>query len=332
MEEEVTTSQKKVEEEVETQVELLPWEQHSSVIIIPRYDYNAPSSLLRHSHSGFLITCPIRREKSATKEAISILEKFIGCNSFLEETDRDDVTKRRKLFSVDEESEDIIQNEPSKDADLSSKRNEELVGQKHTLSLVKLTGSGLLLFISPKDSSLDSVHIVSDVLQSIDSGALKRPLWCHRIMPIQATCKLGEKELGSVVSTLVHAFVNQAIKYSTPVKFAVGYNRRGIDQTEMKSVKTSSSDLNPPAILDRDKCFAIVAASVKSVVPGAVVDLKSPEICILIECIPLSRVPSNSLVAAVSVLPYSLVSTKRKLSIKSLISDSKASDGEKSKG
>ncbi|KAH0748832.1 hypothetical protein KY290_028064 [Solanum tuberosum] len=56
--------------------EMKPWEQHSAVISIPRFDYNASSSLLRHSHSGFLITCPIKREKSATKEAISILEKI----------------------------------------------------------------------------------------------------------------------------------------------------------------------------------------------------------------------------------------------------------------
>lgn len=36
-----------------------PWEQHSAVINIPRFDYNAPSSLLHRSHSGFLLTCPI---------------------------------------------------------------------------------------------------------------------------------------------------------------------------------------------------------------------------------------------------------------------------------
>ncbi|KAJ6312809.1 hypothetical protein OIU77_014354, partial [Salix suchowensis] len=52
-----------------------PWEQHAGVINMPRFDYNAPSALLHHSHSGFLITCSIKREKSATKEAMSILEK-----------------------------------------------------------------------------------------------------------------------------------------------------------------------------------------------------------------------------------------------------------------
>lgn len=48
-----------VKEEKGADKEMKPWEQHSSVISIPRFDYNAPSALLQHSHSGFLITCPI---------------------------------------------------------------------------------------------------------------------------------------------------------------------------------------------------------------------------------------------------------------------------------
>lgn len=39
--------------------EMKPWEQHSAVISIPRFDYNAPTSLLHHSFIGFLVTCPI---------------------------------------------------------------------------------------------------------------------------------------------------------------------------------------------------------------------------------------------------------------------------------
>ncbi|XP_027152941.1 uncharacterized protein LOC113753062 isoform X2 [Coffea eugenioides] len=69
--------------ELKTKKELKPWEQHSAVITIPRFDYNAPSSLPSHSHSGFLITCPIKREKSATKEAMSILEKYVRSLSIL---------------------------------------------------------------------------------------------------------------------------------------------------------------------------------------------------------------------------------------------------------
>jgi hypothetical protein len=48
------TTRRRIEEE-----EMKPWEQHSGVIRLPRFDYNAPSSLLTHSHSAFLITCTI---------------------------------------------------------------------------------------------------------------------------------------------------------------------------------------------------------------------------------------------------------------------------------
>jgi hypothetical protein len=47
------------ESESEKKTSMTPWEQHSGVISIPRYDYKAPTSLLHHSLSGFLITCTI---------------------------------------------------------------------------------------------------------------------------------------------------------------------------------------------------------------------------------------------------------------------------------
>ncbi|KAF8021054.1 hypothetical protein BT93_G1467 [Corymbia citriodora subsp. variegata] len=52
------------------------WEQPSAVISIPRFDYNTPSSLLRRSPSGFLITCPISRGRRAPpKKPWRLLEK-----------------------------------------------------------------------------------------------------------------------------------------------------------------------------------------------------------------------------------------------------------------
>jgi hypothetical protein len=56
IEEETVCEKRERGEEAET---LTPWEQHSSIISIPRFDYKAPSSLLHHSHSGFLVTCNI---------------------------------------------------------------------------------------------------------------------------------------------------------------------------------------------------------------------------------------------------------------------------------
>ena len=61
-------------------------------------------------------------------------------------------------------------------------------------------------------------------------------------------------------------------------QFAVGYNRRGIEETEMKDVRVTSNGSKISALLDRGKCFSIVAAAVKDAVPDSIVDLKCPEV------------------------------------------------------
>lgn len=329
--------------EEEREEGMKPWEQHSAVISIPRFDYNAPSSLLDHSHSGFLVTCTIKREKSATKEAMPILEKYVGsfssCSSeSLESSDANATTKRRKICTeeIDEECVNSAENktasndcgedggELSKDAGVSSANTDAIVENGHVLSLVKLTRSGLLLFAFPRNNSVDTVDVVSQIIRSLESGSVKPPLWCHRIFPIQATCRLDEKELHEVVTKLVVRFVNnEQNKFARPIKFAVGYNRRGIEETEMKIPKSTPRDCNSHALLDRKKCFSVVATAVKGAVSDSVVDLRSPELSVLVELLPLSRVPNGSMVVAVSVLPQNLITTKPRLCIKALLSDTK---------
>lgn len=56
----VAEASKPTENVAETEGKTMtPWEQHSAVISIPRFDYNAPSALLHSRQSGFLITCTI---------------------------------------------------------------------------------------------------------------------------------------------------------------------------------------------------------------------------------------------------------------------------------
>lgn len=45
-----------------------------------------------------------------------------------------------------------------------------------TLSLVRLTRSGLLLFVFPSSDSPDAVDIVSKIMCSLESGSLASPL------------------------------------------------------------------------------------------------------------------------------------------------------------
>ena len=55
---------------------LSPWEQHASVINLPRFDYRTPSLLLESSHSGFLITCPISKIICFTHSLMIYLLEF----------------------------------------------------------------------------------------------------------------------------------------------------------------------------------------------------------------------------------------------------------------
>ncbi|XP_044494646.1 uncharacterized protein LOC123217619 [Mangifera indica] len=324
-------------EETGTKTEMKPWEQHSKVIRIPRFDYNAPSSILQHSYSGFLITCPLKREKSATKEAISILQKYLGscyCNSSgsLDSSDTNGDTKRRKIY-IDDTSEkcaNVVESGGTKedagglpkDDCIPDSKIDSNTENDFDMSLVKLTRSGLLLFTFPREKSSNVVSVVSNIVQSIDSGSLKSPLWCHRIFPIQSTCILKETDLQATVSKLVRKFViDEQNKLSHPVKFAVGYNRRGCEETQMKTTKDALNGSNLFALLDRNKCFNVVAAAVKDVVSDSEVDLKSPELSILVELLPVAVPPTEPLVVAVSVLPHNIVTTKPRLCIRALASN-----------
>ncbi|XP_052187532.1 uncharacterized protein LOC127798192 isoform X2 [Diospyros lotus] len=341
MGEEKEVKKQEEEEDGGERTTMKPWEQHGGVITIPRFDYNAPSSLLHHSHSGFLITCPIKREKSATKEAISILEKYVGFSSScssenFDSCDANIVAKRRKLClgavdggcpsNIESSVADRTEGKVVENSCLSSPTAGKIVEKCPILSLVKLTGSGLLLFTLPGNDSPNVVNVLSNVIQSLESGTLRTPLWCHRIFPIQATCCLIEEELSAVVTKLVLQFVNdRRNELQQPIKFAVGFNRRGVEEAEIKNSRSTSKEHERMALLDRNKCFSVVAAAVKNAVSDSVVDLKSPELAVLVELLPLSGLPNgSSLVAAISVLPHDLVTTKPRLCIKALVSDTKA--------
>ncbi|XP_026402798.1 uncharacterized protein LOC113298311 [Papaver somniferum] len=334
---EIEENKKNEKEKVEETVTMTPWEQHSAVISMPRFDYNAPSSLMEYSHSGFFITCSIKREKSATKEVISVLAKYIrSLSTSSSENSETSNAKKRKICTGEVGSGNGAESKRTNDGSVGSTREAtpsspkmDVIEEKGILSLVKLTRSGLLLFTFPRSCSPDTVDIVSKIFESLGSENLKPLVWCHRIFPIQATCLLKEEDLRTVVSKLVQDFVGrEQNKFEKPLKFAVGYNRRGVDETEMKNKKTDPKYTDLLVLLDRNKCFSVVAGVVKEIVADAVVDLKSPELGVFIEVLPVSGMPNGSLVVAVSVLPHNLFTSKPKLCVKALTADTKTANGE----
>ncbi|KAF7809381.1 uncharacterized protein G2W53_036124 [Senna tora] len=336
--------------EGEGQKSLAPWEQHSAVISLPRFDYSAPSSILQHSHCGFLVTCTIKREKSATKEVMSILEKYVelfkdGGYDGLEKPEKNSTAKRRRTCTKDS-GKDCLDLEGTNAAIvnsgegklpegtcLSPAKAETNNGRVSDLSLVKLTRSGLLLFTFPRDALPDTVGIVSKIIQSLESGSVSSPVWCHRIFPIQATCCLNEKELQEIVSELVKKFVaDKQNQLGRPLKVQftkhishLCYSKNVVATIGIEETKFLKENAN--SLLDRNKCFAVVASAVKHVVEDSVVDLKCPELSVLVEWLPLSGLPTGSVIVAVSVLPINLVGTKPRLCIKALASNTKEGSG-----
>ncbi|OMO72631.1 hypothetical protein COLO4_27543 [Corchorus olitorius] len=270
---------------------------------------------------------------------MSIFSKHVGSfksdiSGSSENSDANADTKRRKICTeeIEQNIADTVDNTEvtetagavRKDDHLSSAKNDKGEALDFVLSLVKLTRSGLLLLTFPSENSPDTIDIVSDIFRDLESGSLKSPVWCHRIFPIQATCSLNEKDLQEVVSKLVLQFVNdKRNKLAQPIKFAVGFNRRGTEESQVKIPKDASKDSDESILLDRNKCFSVVAAAVKGIVSDAVVDLKSPELSVLVELLPLSGVPNGLPVVGVSVLPQNLVNTKPRLCVKPLTGDKK---------
>ncbi|KAL4289222.1 hypothetical protein AHAS_Ahas19G0364600 [Arachis hypogaea] len=214
-----------------------------------------------------LESCFTEREKSATKEAISILHKFArpfskGSYNSLNDLEDDNASKKRRVCTEDD-AEECLDNKEKETASAtansgdgkllsgSGNRAETDAEGVPGLSLVKLTRSGLLLFTFPEDALPDTVDIVSNIIQAYESGSVKSP-----------------------------AFL------------------LGTTEEELKR-------------------------RINGVVGDSVVDLRTPELCVLVEVLPISGVPNGSIVVAVSVLPRNLVSTKPRLCVRALNSNTK---------
>eukprot|EP00252_Welwitschia_mirabilis_P017510 TRINITY_DN38798_c0_g1_i1.p1 TRINITY_DN38798_c0_g1~~TRINITY_DN38798_c0_g1_i1.p1 ORF type:complete len:377 (+),score=82.62 TRINITY_DN38798_c0_g1_i1:134-1264(+) len=369
---------------MEEEREKKAWEQHGSIISIPRFDYKASSSLSHSSHSGFLITCPMKREKSATKEALNILKQYFSfpmsttCDTQFS-VERCQISKRREMemtygndnvspvdahkkprgkkskvldgkeppMHSNANSSTVIQldveSSPSgveSDSELTTQEKDKImtsvcskiqitkaveqasieVNDKTepcnssctALSLVKLARNGVLFFALPGTSTPNVVDILKSIFRDLDAGEIKCPQWCHRILPIQATCSLKEEAIHHVVMLLIRALVGVAERDpERALKFAVAYNRRGVNERELG---------NDGSLLGRSECIRVVASAVTKVLPLATVDLQSPEIAVFVEVLPLSGA-HTSCVTGVSVLPGNLVHGKPRLCVRPVVLD-----------
>ncbi|KAH7428357.1 hypothetical protein KP509_10G088500 [Ceratopteris richardii] len=334
-----------------------PWEQHASAAGLPRYSYHVLPSA--HTLKGFLITCTLDREKSATKEAIEILSKHFACPDLFKcrgATELDDARKRVRLpclenghphqdckqeeksthstESVCQECEDyresdnlsIVQSHPDQSDETYIQNNTVNLKRSRTefescksedksgIFLFKMMQKGVISIFWEESRSDDPVIILTQVLADILIGSSSPPRWCQRMLPIQATCVYSRERLAALVTELVLKYLGKSLPTETqPLKYAVSFNRRGFEAKEAERAKAPETE-----VPDKMTCIHVVAAAVSSVALHTVVDLKTPEMVVILEFVPFAG-PVTSPICGVAVLSGSLMTTKPRLSVKSLI-------------
>ncbi|KAH9288022.1 hypothetical protein KI387_032139, partial [Taxus chinensis] len=92
-------------------------------------------------------------------------------------------------------------------------------GKSVTPSLVKLARNGILFFSLQGNCFPNIVGILVKIFQAMNSGEMKPPAWCHRILPVQATCLLKKEDLHNIVVKLVKEHIcDTESKAETPLK------------------------------------------------------------------------------------------------------------------
>lgn len=188
-------------------LERTPWEQHASASGLPRFNYKPPSPT--QSFKGFLITCAYDREKSATKEAMSILLKYLGNPSIHKASEGKLRSEEKQLpsqetYGKNEEKGnqvlEVIVGEMADEStvndlltkDLHSNQTEEQHQHEDAVSLkrnranfensdesgiffMKMAQKGIISILWESSNPDDPVIVLSKVLADVDNGSTPYP-------------------------------------------------------------------------------------------------------------------------------------------------------------
>ncbi|DBA91513.1 TPA: hypothetical protein ACH3X1_003137 [Trebouxia sp. C0004] len=133
---------------------------------------------------------------------------------------------------------------------------------------------------------------------------------------------MTEQALTSAAQRLAKLHAKQAVEASGDklVKFAVAYKSRGSSNKAKQGGTIASDSPQQPGPANRQQVITLVAAAVEETVVSAGgkvhVDLKHPQVVILVEVLPISAMS----VCAISWVPASMTVLTPKLMIKPLVS------------
>lgn len=241
---------------------------------IGRYDYDIVNRMAE-GVSGYLVRCDMNRERSSIKEFATMLQQIGVTNG------SDDQPKSR-------------------------------------FNIVKLDARGVFMLALKNAGghdkrSADLFEVVNNVKRlyhGIESGLVKAPRFCHRVVPVIATCKFEEIGIRERSRDLVDVTLRCVEGFHSSSKFAVAYSSR-------KSKKHE----NGPG---REKVIAALAQGFSEEYEKYMVDnemQKKATVDLLFPSAVLNLEQLNVMgrqYAALGVTPSSLCSTKPKLMIKSL--------------
>lgn len=186
---------------------------------------------------------------------------------------------------------------------------------KNRFNVVKLDARGVFMLAlknagGHRGACHEVVNNVKKLYHGVESGSVKAPRFCHRVVPVIDTCKFEEKFIRETSRGLVDISLGLVEGFRNSPKFAVAYSSR----------KSKKHEDGP----DRQKAIAAVAQGFseeyEKIMPDnktqkkAIVDLSFPSAVLNLEQLNVM----GRHYAALGVTPGSLCSTTPKLIIKSL--------------
>ncbi|KAL3150922.1 hypothetical protein ABBQ32_000672 [Trebouxia sp. C0010 RCD-2024] len=260
----------------------------------------------------------VAREKSATKEAIALLSSYLDKDLNTQHPQHD------TRYPNSPSDAGISATQPHSAAD--QQRTPHVPTETppcqpaYTFSMTKLASSGIVMLqlqrrtnkqdtdvvthtdLAPgscgNEAGADRVgvtepnlpnrrpaQVVHKILVDLQAGALSPPEFCERIIPVQLTCGLTAQALKGAAARIAALHSREVVQAAagSPIKLAVTYKGRG----------SGSKDRKSP--VDRSLAIAIVADAVEDAVKrcgGTVkVDLKSPQVVMMVEVLPITPSP-----------------------------------------
>jgi len=215
--------------------------------------------VLKEGMRGFLITCN-NREREAVREAYNLFNE-IADKLFGPEVIKGDGENEEK-----EEDEDDEEEEEDIDAAFDKEKTELAEMRKKTESgerrfQVVESGARNCIFIK---TTLEEPHkLVSELIDRILETGVARARYILRVIPIVATCKAHEKNIEETLSLVLTPFFPPGSSTSYSVIFKTRNN----------------------GSIGRDDVIKLVGNVVRNLEGESSVDLKSPDLAIIIEVV-----------------------------------------------